>query len=65
MENIKINVEIEPSTLQIQELMKNLNEDEIVDAIRVCLDQRTITPSSLLGRFHDEFKEELIEILIK
>lgn len=63
MDSIKIEIEVEPSGRQIQELMKNLNEDEIVDAIRVCIDEKRITPGSLLGRFVDEFKTEMIEIL--
>ena len=65
METIKINVEVEPSILQIQELMKNLSEDEICDAIRVCIDEKTITKGSILGRFFDDFKDDIVEVLIK
>lgn len=65
MENIKITIEVEPTIPQIQELMKNLNEDEIVDAIRVCIDERRITKGSIIGRFFDDFKDDIVETLIK
>lgn len=65
METIRINVEVEPSTPQIQELMKNLNEDEIVDAIRVCIDESRINKGSILARFFDDFKDDIVEVLGK